>query len=679
MHQKIAKQIRFLFFSLLVILASCSSGSFHVQDVKFYGNCSAFTGQDTLELTSDLNNAVLEGIEFPTAKQTSNGFFNFSFLIKNTSRLPQRFYYKLYYQNESYKFPETHPYAHENFYGSWQDAELGFLPTLELLPGEESLVLDSFKILGNPRNEGSCFGMNPYALQVNSAYIEGKKNDIRSIPDWFEKVKQKANDKKIPVEDELYNNAIWLISEEIVREKAYNNRWKKNPRMGNYKIMLVVTSAKDIGKIPYPIQNITKKTESGNYTNPFGFFSSPKMDSLSETKLFFAPVLNVKTSFDLGSGIYQDVISTGRHKLSQEFYCASCGDSKSLYKEAQFAQYFHYVNKDFLLHNIPVTANVVEDNITRADYANWIKIYKDSSIRVANFVCTSDYPCKTVIPDKTKNSLSLVNPASPKGEFRKEHVGVNTRIGFSYGKFVAKIKFPKQLSKDNVWNGLTNAFWLLFQEEGEWNKRRICDADVGYLEKSLPDEEASLLKSKKSICYSEIDFELLKETPYWPKSSYNNNTVAYQSEDGTANKNIMVTCTNWDMACRMPKKFDFGARMYEVNGNKYLIHRWNHFYKALTAKIPVDHDELYKNDSYYFEIDWLPTKIVWKIGSEKNKMRTICEMTDEFTSIPNNQMKIVFTQEWHNQEWWPTAPFKQNFVPYPSKDLVGEILELEVQ
>ena len=54
-------------------------------------------------------------------------------------------------------------------------------------------------------------------------------------------------------------------------------------------------------------------------------------------------------------------------------------------------------------------------------------------------------------------------------------------------------------------------------------------------------------------------------------------------------------------------------------------------------------------------------------------------MTDEFSSIPNNQMVMVFTQEWHNQEWWPTAPFKQNFIPYPAKDIVGEILDVEVE
>lgn len=669
-----------LYFLICIIFSACSpTGSFELTDVTFLSNYKKYTGQDSIQITCDLTDAVLNGIEVPTIRQTDNGFFNFSFRLKNTSSFPQRFYYKIYYQNESYKFPDDHTFSDENFYGSWQDAEVNFMPTTELLPGDEELVLDSFKINGNPRNESSCFGSDPNKFILNTPFIEKKKNDIRHIPEWMEQVKEKAKNAKIPLEEELYQNALWLINDEMQREKTYNNRWKKNPRMGNYKIMLVVTCGKDLVKIPYSVQNIAAKNDSGKFVNPFSFYVPKNLATLTETKLFFAPVIQVKTKFDLGSGVYEDVFKMGKSDYSKANYCSSCGDADSLYKQAQFAQYFHYVNKDFLLRNIPITADVVGDNISRSDYFKWMKEFENGSNLVKNFVCTSDYPCKTVIPDKLSNKLTLINPATPPGEFRKEHVGVNTRIGFTYGKFIAKLKFPKQLSKDNVWNGLTNAFWLLFQGDGEWNKRRICDADIGYLEKSLPDVEASLSKSKKSICYSEIDFELLKETPFWPKTSYNNSNTTYKTEDGTANRNIMVCCTNWDMACHMPKKFDIGAKNFTVDGNTYLFHRWDHFYKALTAKIPVDHDEIYENNYYYFEIEWLPQRIIWKIGSEKNKMKTICVMTDEFSSIPNNQMVMIFTQEWHNQEWWPTAPFKQNFVPYPSKDIVGEILSVEVE
>jgi hypothetical protein len=275
--------------------------------------------------------------------------------------------------------------------------------------------------------------------------------------------------------------------------------------------------------------------------------------------------------------------------------------------------------------------------------------------------------------------MTLIVPATKPGEHKKEHVGVSSRIGFTYGKFRAKIKFPRMLSKDNVWNGLTNAFWLLFQEDAEWNYRRDCNAKVAYIPKSAPNNESSVNQSKRSLSYSEIDFEIVKESQYWPQTSYKNSNVPFKTDDAYNSDNIMVTCTNWDMACHEPKNFGFGAREVAVDGNKYLFHRWNFFYRALSTKIPVKHSEIFDKPYYYFEIEWLPEKIVWKIGPDKDKLQTICVMDKDVTSIPNNQMMLVFTQEWHNEEWWPTAPFKQNFIPFPKKDIIGEILEIEIE
>ena len=165
----------FLLF-LLVVCSSCSNQhSFVVSDVQFLTNYSSYKDQDTLAIQVDLQDAVLNGIEIPTVRQTKNGFFNFKFTIKNTSSFPQRFYYKIYYQNESYKFEETQRFADENFYGSWLDANVTFLPTTELLPGAEELVVDSFKIVGNPRNELSCLGNDPTKFILNTPFIEKKK------------------------------------------------------------------------------------------------------------------------------------------------------------------------------------------------------------------------------------------------------------------------------------------------------------------------------------------------------------------------------------------------------------------------------------------------------------------------------------------------------------------------
>src|ERR1043166_1866360 len=57
-------------------------------------------------ITVDLSDAVYRGIEIPTVKQLPGGKFTFSFNVKNQLFSSRKLYYKIYYQDESYKFPE---------------------------------------------------------------------------------------------------------------------------------------------------------------------------------------------------------------------------------------------------------------------------------------------------------------------------------------------------------------------------------------------------------------------------------------------------------------------------------------------------------------------------------------------------------------------------------------------
>ena len=82
---------------------------------------------------------------------------------------------------------------------------------------------------------------------------------------------------------------------------------------------------------------------------------------------------------------------------------------------------------------------------------------------------------------------------------------------------------------------------------------------------------------------------------------------------------------------------------------EFVHHRWNPWYKALTTKVPAKNDEVFGGDYYYFEIEWMPEKIIWRIGPEKDKMRIVCIMNSDVSAIPNNQMVAVVTQKRHNQ------------------------------
>ena len=96
-------------------------------------------------------------------------------------------------------------------------------------------------------------------------------------------------------------------------------------------------------------------------------------------------------------------------------------------------------------------------------------------------------------------------------------------------------------------------------------------------------------------------------------------------------------------------------------------------------KSEVGETNLRLSTTYYSEIDWEPESITWKIGKSKETMNIIGYMDNTITTIPDNQMVLVFSQEFHDASWWPLSPFIQDFIPFPKNDIVGEILEVQIQ
>ncbi len=671
----------FILFIVIYCLTSCggNKSSFLASDIHFLTNIS--NPDSIIRLPLDMNNAVLNGIEIPTKNQTKTGYFNFSFKIKNTSENLQRFFYKIYYQNESYKFNEDHPLASENFYGSWENTNYIFKNTKTMAPGQEIEITDSFRIVGNPRNEKNFFGADPYKNPINDTTILATINYMKTLPDWVKQITEKSKQYKVTVEEQFYMDALWSLNDKRQKDSTTNNRWKRNPRIGLYKFMMVVASHEDLEELPTEIKDLSKKNKAGDFVNPFVYFGNPKKSRFKNYRIFAGDKkLICSAKIDLSKGIYINPLSVNNVNYSRSFYTTTCNDSLDKYSKAQIELFFHNIDRDYVLHNVPETRDVTGENFTRKEYADLKKQYEKSGKLIDTYVNSTDCPCKNVSLNKEDNSITIKNPGNAEGEFKKEHVGLVTRIGFTYGKFRAKIKFAGLLSKDNVWNGITNAFWMMAQDvNANWNMRTPCNADIGYISKNEGDNKESEKHSKRQITYSEIDFEILKESEFWPATSYKNSNVPYQTDDCANNQDVMVTCTNWDMSCRQTKFYNIGAVEHAIDGTKYIHHRWNTFYKALTTKVRANNDELFNSPYYYFEIEWAPQQITWRIGPEKDKMRTICVMDKNVSSIPSNQMLMIITQEWHNQEWWPTAPYKQNFIPFPKNDIVGKVLELEIE
>ena len=639
-----------------------------VRDLKFDPFTNFSNSKDTLFLNADLSNAITNGIIIPTINQSKEGGFVCNIEFKRKSK--EKLFYKIYYQNDSYKFEDS-LYSRENFYGSWENTDIGF----KEISGNSDLVKikDTIRIVGNPRNEKKYFGMNLDSADFSKEKIKSIIKAIKDTPEWLKSVKEKAIHNKTSLDDQLYADALWTLGYQM-EQGNFNQRFKRNPRMGLYKFYIVFAAEDAMKKIPQTVQYIDKIDSNKNFTNPIYYFTKGEGKSLNNVSFIESKkLLNVKTVFGFDKAIFINPISinVNNANIDESYYNSLCNSNKETFKKALFEQFFSYIPANYMLKNIPEVADVINDNITREQYNEYVKKYTDSKDLIIKHASISDCPCKTVGVDSLSKSIVIKNPGNKNNEFEKQIVGIRSRVGFVYGKFFAKIKFPELLNKYNVWNGVTNAYWLIYQSNYEWNQRRKSTIEGGYIPKGFQGPEGLTHKTPYTN-YSEIDFEIVKESKYWPSNQPSNDKPNLQND-------VMVTCTNWDMANKEPKSFIKNIGNFEYQKDTFTLFRWGEWYQALTHKHPEKNDELFKKDYYWYEIEWTPTKIEWKIGAEKNNMRTICVMDTSVTSIPNNQMLMIMSQEFHYQEWWPLSPFKQNFIPFPKNDIIGKMLEFEVE
>ena len=66
-------------------------------------------------------------------------------------------------------------------------------------------------------------------------------------------------------------------------------------------------------------------------------------------------------------------------------------------------------------------------------------------------------------------------------------------------------------------------------------------------------------------------------------------------------------------------------------------------------------------------------------GTKPDKMQVVGYMSEKETSIPNNQMNVIVTQEFHYSSWWLPEVFEQGLIPFPKRDLVGKIYEITIE
>lgn len=643
----------------LIIAFAFSFMSCVHEDVQFNPMVN-FPGDSIVVLDMDLKGVVNDGIVIPSVNQSENGMFVFNFNAKAGQ------YYKIFYQNESYKFDNDNNLNNENFYGSWEDVNIGFKKV-----EKSGLVTDSFRIVGNPRDEKKYYGADLTKNTFSQEAVDNVINAIRNTPEWLESVRQKAVNNNFTLDRQLYLDAIWIINDNK-NIGDVNNRFKRNPRVGEYSFMLVVCNEKSLKDIPDYIKNISLTDESGNYVNPYAYFSKNKDKSVN---VVISPKrLKTRAVITPEYGLFLDetTIKTDDYGINNSN--PKCSDSEEMYSNALYKQFLSVVSRQYTLRNIPLIKDVVsdEDPYTMKEYEE-AKTKYDSSQLQYNYPVVTECLGKTVKINED-NSISLINPGNDDlSNLKKESTGIITRVGFTYGKFRGKIKFPVMLNDENIWNGLTYAFWLIYQDNHAWNNRRATEG--GYIDKN-DDTENPVRHSEYH--YSEIDIEIVKASRHWPQAYYSKNDTRFQDENPMFNNEIMYCCTNWDLATKEPSKFSYGRNEISYQGKQFETMRWTDLYKALTIKSPINND-IFKEDYYYYEIEWRPKEIIWRVGPSPDEMVVVGYMNDKYTAIPNNQMLCIVTQEYHYSEWWPPIVFEQGLIPYNKSDIEGRVYEIVVE
>ncbi len=656
------------------ILTSCNS---KVEVENFDVLVNFELENDTLVLEMDLSEGPYYPITLPSKKASADKKqFDFKFLIKNQTSTSQQFAYKIYYQNESYKFEEKlsdgtyNPQSAENFYGSWiADTLTPFKETAQIESGENLVINDAFNISGNPLNLQKHFGDNPMNTRITKSELEQKSNEIKYNEEWFAAISDKAKENNVTAEVQLYSDAIWILNHQE-SDILENQRWQNNPRVGSYNFMLIVGPKIAIENLPQYILDPSLTVDSLTMRmNPFFFFEHGLSEELKGKITVTHARQTLKTFAVLRPqpGLLYDEMAYPNNISQDEVLCSNSSDS---FEKAHFKQFLNTEIRDSSLHNINLKADV-----GGMDYDRDIFNENKSSIarNIPSYVEVPQTPCVNSYYDEASQSLTIENPGNDSEPFRKENAGIEGRYGFTYGKFTARIKFPEILSNQGVWNGITCAFWLKFHSELDWNKRNICNT-TGYLKSGYSVSDAVY---STDTYYSEIDIEIVKTSRNWPIGSYAvpDTVTAY---DPGADSNLMVTCTNWDMACQDPSKFHSGIQPISSENKTYFAHRWNHWYKAVTIKTENPAANTV-GDIYHYQIDWHPDAITWRLGSNPAAMQEIAYMDSSITKIPDNQMVPVMSQEFHYGHWWPTTPYPQGDIPYPNNPISGSLYEIVIE
>lgn len=571
-------------------------------------------------------------------------FFKFEFELQNQT-FNDKLYYVIFYQNETYKHSSTVDCelvfkSGENFYGSWgyQEGINSGLREINVTPFSTETHEGYFRIRGNPRNE--------------QLYFSGTNTQYEN---W---------------QDQPTGNEDWRM-----------NRWGRVPRMGDYKFILIVTSNKDFFDDKQFLVDVTKPYVHNNnsaFISPFQWqYIASRANSNADLNTFLNNTSIIESCTQLTLKAKPD-LSTPLKKNSHPI---------SPFEVRTNANSANQV----VVQTVPILKGF--DDFTQLEY-NWnTHFYDPKFTREEEFidVLVDSDPEQDNSFISTNSSgdseIHIVNPKSTScTDPHREHAGINYHR-LKYGKFRGEIKFPNMFTKHNIWKGINNTYWL---------SRNTGGFIVGQ----------DCMNSENSHHESDIEFFPYSENGnnYYPSGINNdydydpqkqldvNKWDTHPKEGGKSAlviSNFDYNCTNLKDPIPLGNTIitnfegkNFAIRRDEI---KTVIVDVNDF-----SLVPLVENSFFDHPVYY-EIEWKPTEIIYRIGDSWSNLTTVGYFNSDFTLIPNIPMSLIIAQHQLSTFDNPDTPEDESgqpnnfnahhhkFIPLWNEDIIGRVINFSVE
>ena len=442
-----------------------------------------------------------------------------------------------------------------------------------------------------------------------------------------------------------------------------NKTWLFRPRMGDYKFLLVVSDNPDFRQLEFLVDPSAKFMNNSKivYLSPF-YWRNLIGSAMTEHTAVAESSYSLKLKAQINGC---ESIDASPEKTGCPFTKRTNSSSEN-----------------------NVTFDVIPQFSKLDDFTQWDYNRGVSTVhrRFLNKVTVDIGREDNVEIDPTTQDILLINRASelkPNGEViaRRDHAGIEY-IQQTYGKFSAKIEFPKMYTRHHIWKGITNTFWAGSEGFSEFYNSCADPQPAGIPNRFEHDFEFFAMNNCTGAqdCYdADKEYDQQWRARARPKPD----------------AKVKLRISNFDYACS--NQVD---SFVPLNGSADVVCPYNgKIYTLCRNCLPGDKgtgkslfveytgDEALEDSLYFddgpdvvtvdYSIEWTPTELVFRINDE-----ILAYFNSQYTRISNFPMRFIVAQHMFNginpkPKPWVFHHFQ--FIPLWTDPIVGRVTEFTIE